>query len=225
MSHRSPIPAVLCLLACLALPAFAGDFWVDKPHDAWTEKDVKKLMSSSPWAKSTAIRLSTQDAASAGFEGEEQGEPVQDNASRAEVTILWSGKMVRKAQVRRRHLGGAAPDAAADTQYIDGGGSPDSYLVVVQAPGLAAMKGATEADLAAAGVLRVGKKKAAREVKPTKVVKPADAGGFVAIFQFPRSEAIAEADGEVTFETKLGKYPVDGKFSLADMKVGDGLDL
>jgi hypothetical protein len=43
-------------VAAFAFPAFlaAGDFWQDKPASEWSDKDVKRLVTRSPWAKETA---------------------------------------------------------------------------------------------------------------------------------------------------------------------------
>lgn len=37
---------------------WAGDFWEDKQFTEWTEKDVEKMMTNSPWAKQVNVALS-----------------------------------------------------------------------------------------------------------------------------------------------------------------------
>jgi hypothetical protein len=37
--------------------AFAGDFWKEKPPSEWSDKDVKKLLTNSPWAKQASVDL------------------------------------------------------------------------------------------------------------------------------------------------------------------------
>jgi hypothetical protein len=34
----------------------SGEFWSDKPYTKWTEKEVKHLLSDSPWAKSVTLK-------------------------------------------------------------------------------------------------------------------------------------------------------------------------
>lgn len=43
------------VLAAFTIPALlsAGDFWQDKPASEWSDKDVKRLVTKSPWAKET----------------------------------------------------------------------------------------------------------------------------------------------------------------------------
>ena len=46
----------LALLAGLfSLSLFAAEFWQSKPFTSWSDKDVQRLMTSSPWAKTVSI--------------------------------------------------------------------------------------------------------------------------------------------------------------------------
>ena len=47
--HRRSFYCLLVLLAC-ALPLLAADFWQTKKYTEWTDKEMKKLLSDSPWA-------------------------------------------------------------------------------------------------------------------------------------------------------------------------------
>lgn len=48
---------ILGLLSCLAFVAlaYAGDVWKDKPYKQWEEKDVRKILTDSPWAKTATV--------------------------------------------------------------------------------------------------------------------------------------------------------------------------
>lgn len=212
------------LVTLLLSPAFAvaADFWVQKPYGEWTEKEVQKLMSDSPWARPARITLTTQDAGGGGGAGDDDGGPDEGNG-KLTLHVIWIGKTMRMAQVRKGILSGGAADEARDKATIDGG-SPDSYVVILQAIGFAPITKISEADLQAATKLVVGKK-GGREVSPSKVTKPPEARGSVVVFTFPREPAITAADGTVAFESKVGKYPISVKFDLADMTSGSDLDL
>ncbi len=45
------------LIAMLALPALAGEFWNDKQPSQWSDKEVKRLLEKSPWAKEANVVL------------------------------------------------------------------------------------------------------------------------------------------------------------------------
>jgi hypothetical protein len=47
--------SVTLLLA--VLPALAEDFWKARPYTEWSEKEVKKLLTNSPWAKDVAASM------------------------------------------------------------------------------------------------------------------------------------------------------------------------
>lgn len=52
------------LLLCLSTAVFtsgfalrATDFWLAKPYTEWSDKDIRKIMSDSPWARSVSVTL------------------------------------------------------------------------------------------------------------------------------------------------------------------------
>jgi hypothetical protein len=58
--------AIVGSLAVLAIAAFAwasSDPWKDKPFQQWDEKDVQKVLSSSPWSKMVETEAGTGDGA------------------------------------------------------------------------------------------------------------------------------------------------------------------
>lgn len=53
---RKVAAAMLCGL-WLACAAFAANFWQKKKYTEWTDEDIRKLMSDSPWAKTVTVAL------------------------------------------------------------------------------------------------------------------------------------------------------------------------
>jgi hypothetical protein len=49
----------------LAVAAFAGDVWKDKPYESWDQKDVQKILNDSPWGQSLEIQGGANDAPTA----------------------------------------------------------------------------------------------------------------------------------------------------------------
>jgi hypothetical protein len=52
--------SVIMSLLGLGLTAFAADFWKDKAYSQWSDDEVTKMLSSSPWAQSTKASASNQ---------------------------------------------------------------------------------------------------------------------------------------------------------------------
>ncbi len=55
MKCKTAVVMVCGLL--LACSAFAADFWQKKKYTDWTDDDIRKLMSDSPWAKTVTVAL------------------------------------------------------------------------------------------------------------------------------------------------------------------------
>lgn len=92
----------------LAVAAFGGsDFWADKPYSKWSAKDVRKLLSESPWGKTTTLRKpviqqvhrETGQFSSLAGEGEGVPDPTVEY-----VVYLRTARPVREALVREAQL-------------------------------------------------------------------------------------------------------------------------
>jgi hypothetical protein len=64
---------LLPLFLTLALSLWAADFWQSKPYTDWSDKDVQKLLSSSPWAKEISIAMTAGGGGGAGKGGGKKG--------------------------------------------------------------------------------------------------------------------------------------------------------
>ncbi|MFN7975321.1 MAG: hypothetical protein U0166_23705 [Acidobacteriota bacterium] len=226
----------LALLSLLALfspsrAARAGDVWASKPFTEWSDKEVQKILTSSPWGRPIPLQLKNTEARDAG--AYKAGVPADDRFgagkdtqfNKTTLTVVWTGRTVRSAIVRQRHLKGGTPDEAKDKEFIDGI-DKDFYVLVLQAPKVRELATISASDLAAASKLVVGDAKSGRVIGASRAEIPADGGGTYAVFYFPRGEKpIAASDKEVTFATKIGDYDITRGFDLGDMMVGDALDL
>ncbi len=97
---RTCAVAVLCLLAVLL--AFAADFWTKKPYTQWSRKDVKQLLTDSPWAKTEMLR-STQAVRSPGAASGNTAD-AQVDPTIVYAVYLRSAQPVREALVRSAQL-------------------------------------------------------------------------------------------------------------------------
>ena len=228
MRHCAIRMAALLLITGVA---FAGSFWLKKPYTNWSQKEVEKLLSASPWARPITMQLKTRDATDArqfqaGVNRDSQFGAENDTGYRkTTLTIVWSGKTIRRAKVRQQQLKGKPADKEKDEAFIEGP-DPDSYVLVLAAPNFKPLEQATIDDLSAKTELRVGKKKITRTIHPDRVEKPEAAGGRVAVFFFPRGDApLTVSEKRATFVCNIGDYEVSHGFDLKDMQIDSALDL
>jgi hypothetical protein len=95
--------AAVLFCAFAAIFAFGADFWVKKPYAEWSDKEVKRLLSDSPWAKTFTLRRPVLQQtrrefgrfSSAAGEGEGQNAPEIDY-----VVYMRTAQPVREALVR-----------------------------------------------------------------------------------------------------------------------------
>lgn len=57
------------LLFLCVLVGYAEDFWKTKPYAEWTEKEIKKILTNSPWAKDVTTSFGGPAAGGAGGGG------------------------------------------------------------------------------------------------------------------------------------------------------------
>ncbi len=62
-------------IASTATTLAAGDFWKDKPASEWSDKEVQRLISRSPWAKETIVNPSSGQMRGPGMGGPGMGGP------------------------------------------------------------------------------------------------------------------------------------------------------
>ena len=126
----------------LSSSLFAGDVWREKPYQDWCEKDVRKILNESPWAKRVEIETKEQSSvvtgggeetssgSEAGGDGEGSSEDARDEkrGSVAFVVRWASSRTMREAWVRGEVL--QKRIAASDTTKLLPPPSDDCQLVI-----------------------------------------------------------------------------------------------
>jgi hypothetical protein len=227
----------------------AEDFWIKKEYMQWSDEEVKKLLSNSPWAKdvyvnapmsaiygrgqrTAATEASGTDAEAGGGGGGGGrgrgrgggGGAAGGGGGTAEqmvvLNISWRSALpMRKAVVRSRLGVGAAVPPEAQ-QVIDR--NEDVYVIVVTGvPNPMAGAVQNRADVEKT-TLRAGKKDpiAAREVSVQPHRQTVDL-----VYAFPKTATITADDKEVEVVVKLGQIEAKRKFSLKDMVYNGKLEL
>lgn len=111
---------VAMLLVC-ALCVFAGDPWDDKEPKSWSEKDVDKILYSSPWGKKVPTKV--EEVKSEDKRNEVRSTQTFERGARRETDIVvawwWSSKTVRRAFLRLYELKGGQVDPAQAREFAE----------------------------------------------------------------------------------------------------------
>ena len=238
MRHAVSGSLGIWLLAGAAL--VAADFWDEEDFTSWSDKEVRTMLTDSPWAKRVnivmgALRGEAADRYHAapdpfGFGG--TGAPPRpgeadtqqfEGIRRTRVTVLWINALpVRQAVVRAVVGRNAAipPDGRAYLAEND----PFYTVAVVGLPPPFALLGRAIEALKAETMLQ---RRNRPPVTPAEVVLERDDDQSIRVlFRFPRTAAITLDDRDVEFVTKLGPVTdIRTKFRLRDMQLGGSLVL
>jgi len=220
--------AGLCLLASVALTA--ADFWEEKEFTAWSNQQVEKLLSDSPWARKVTVvtgrlregaRNEGFQGGGAGFGGGGGGARDGDagefqQIGRMTLTVAWASALpVRQALVRRQ-IGPDAP-IPPDLQRQLSEDDPFYTVAVVGLPFRMTARMGTIDEVRAKTALKPSGKE---PIAPAELRAAKDGDQFVRVeFLFPKTSAITLDDKEVEFITTLLGVEVKRKFRLADMTI------
>ena len=220
------------LLVFFAVSLMAANVW-QKPWTEWSDKDVNKVLTDSPWVKSASISMSfpggdqAQLSARGGGGGGRGGGPQGDGGgfgggpSLQIVAHFDSALPVRQALVKRKF--GAEAEKSADAQKVLSE-EPKSYEIVLSGPmGMYVMgpPDAVKQRLIEATSLSAK----SGTIKPTDVQVSKPGRQMDVLFVFPRDKPFTVDDQEVDFTTKLGTNNLKYKFKLKDMVVNGKLEM
>jgi hypothetical protein len=227
------------LLFLCALCMWAADFWTTKPFTEWNEKEVQKMLSSSPWSETVTVSAGAGGGpggpppATGGGGGRGRSGPQGDSTTAdpgigggdfggggggggVTVTLLWQTAMpIRQALVKRQYgtEAGTSPEAKAKLDRVD----QVYVLTLIGMPG--SMLGATQADKKAA--LLDATMVTAGGKPPIKAIDVQTTGGrgptANVSFLFPKTMPFTVEDKEMEFSTRFDKTTIKKKFKLKDM--------
>ncbi|MFQ5776651.1 MAG: hypothetical protein ACE5IP_01440 [Terriglobia bacterium] len=228
------------LLLLLALPTglLGGDTWKEKAPPEWTEKDILRLLTKSPWAKSVSVwhvtgrRLEEthrdqriyQDGPGEApqrviFERVESEPEVVE----ARYTVRWSSAAtLQRAWQRLRQL---KAQALVDLHVSPAALLPGYYVLTVRvakppaSPATHLFYGLPENELVAGARLRTNRK---RTTAPARALPTGSGSGHAVSFYFPGQEGgqrTVPPDTkwvEFVFKSKAGDT-LKAKFKLKEM--------
>ena len=210
----------LVIIAGAALAA--AEFWESKPFLQWSDREVEKVLTDSPWTALVAIPLPNRgpvpsaDAGGGGRGGGGEGGGGRGGgefgpaAQRVRLTISWRSALPLREAIARQQAGTSgtiAPDAQARLERDD-----DLYWVAIQ--GLPPQYTRPGPNNSLKGFLRRGGKPA---IGATQGAAQMTRGGALLLVGFPRTDPITLEDNDVEFDVKLGPLEIKKKFKLKDM--------
>ena len=210
--------AIVCIFASTAIGA--AEFWESKPFLEWSDKEVEKLLTDSPWAVLMSIPLPNRGpVASAdtggggrggGGGGGGGGESFGPGPMRVRVTISWRSALPLKQAVARQQIGKGGAITPAGQAALDH--EEDLYVIGVQ--GLPPQYTRPGPNSTIQAFLR-------REGKPAIPAKQGGSqptrGGVILLVGFPKTDPITLADDDVEFDVKIGELGFKKKFKLKDL--------
>ena len=205
-TRRMTSVVLLPLLSALLLGA--AEPWNEKPYTEWSEKEVQRVFTDSPWAHSYV------DPQAHGALG-----PMKADAS---GTVQWaSARTVREAIVRQKQLKGVYKAEEA-TRFLSA--TPTHHVLLVFGPSARLFEWVTEKEAQEAARLRLKRHK--KEIPATSVrFIHGDAKIAAAEFLFDREtdgQATVAADEEkVSFICSPHNITISVEFDLRKM-VRDG---
>jgi hypothetical protein len=235
---------LLSLLLLIGV-AFAEDFWEKKEYMQWSDEEVKKLMTNSPWSKDIDINAPismvggrgqraaaaspTTDIESGGGGGRGRGRGARGGGDSdapppalaiVTLNVSWRSALPMRKGVVRSRLGASA-QVPAEAEQLVRQEQPD-YVVVVTGVPAALARAAQNPELLDKSTIRAGKKPlvAAKSLDVQARTQTVDL-----IYSFPKTQSIAADDKEVEVVIRLGQIEAKKKFSLKDMVYNGKLEL
>ena len=224
----------------------AGDPWKDKPYKQWDEKDLRKILTDSPWSKSVQIEntwAGTKPGAAnplgasgtaASSEPKDIVRGVQPSGPPSGLTgflIRWgSSRTVRRALARGAILKGAQETEIEKALNLE---LPD-YLVVILGPDMTPFEKASEKELQEMQEKSyLSLKKSKVRIAPSRVglERSPDGKKIMAVyFSFPKKtlggqpSILADEKG-AEFVCRLGTITLKTTFDPHRMADNEGMDL
>ena len=197
----------------------AADFWDEKDFTTWSDKEVEKMLSDSPWSRRVTIAIRGQRSGGsgdlfggAGGGGGRDSFDVSARSTRMSLTVTWRSALPVKQASARRKVGPDVPIPTADQQFLER--SEPQYVVSVSGFPKLFARLAQDPTVKTETVL---KRKNTDPISPDDIRIFGDGDSVVVMYFFPRTDAIALGDKDVEFVTQLGQTEVKKKFKLEDM--------
>jgi hypothetical protein len=227
----------------------AADSWESKPFTDWSEKELQKILTNSPWSHNISVSMGEPltgggrgdrlgadegpprpggDLASAMGPSDGGGSPRNDAGGRGGIqappslalTVRWQSALPIKQALVRRKYGSEAATSPEAKKFLD---ENSVYLIAVS--GIPATVGRAPQAKTAIQEQSTLSVKGKAAVQATDIVLGPLGKQVDAFFVFPKTTPFTLDDKEVEFSTRLGPVTVKYKFRLKDMLYNGTLEL
>jgi len=232
---------------------WAADVWVTKPYTEWSEKDIRKIMTESPWAHGVSVQwefrggtlplgpttpldrpgiaetAAPNATAPVGAAPQSASQPIPQLSTGGElpgVVVRWQSSLaVQQALMKMeyRENAGSSPEAQKRLEAIS------AYYVIAVANVLVAQRPRDDEELKTmlrSTTLTVPGKDHAIVASNFVWVGCTGVWGLgEARFLFPRDFTLTVDDKEAEFATKFGKAKVKARFNPRSMVINGTLGL
>ncbi|MGD0498909.1 MAG: hypothetical protein ABSC23_10790 [Bryobacteraceae bacterium] len=209
------------------------DFWNAKPPQEWSEEEIGKLITDSPWAKQVIVEIVSETPAGSESRGSGQAAAPETRTRGAAgnespgIGIPRGGARGGAPVPSYRRMGPAATRAAVIWEsaqpVLDAVKTPlpgafaDRYVISVRGSLLRAHAAADDANPETLKQSTFLQPKDKPEARPD-VLQGASSMAQVFLFGFSKQAlAIAPGDQEVLFQTRIGALRVQAKFNPQEM--------
>ena len=243
------------LFFMLGVSVWAADFWQAKQYTEWSDKDVKKMLENSPWAKPVNVSGELVPPSTSGKRGgngrgsmgeignpnqsvgDPMGDAVQSGVGRAAQdadpdrgaapVLTFTVRWESALPVKQARVRAKYGSEAATSQEAKRALETEETNYVITVSGL--QPNALRGD--AAEVKKRAMAVAELIVKGRDPIKPVDlmlqrgSGAAIAVFAFPRTATLSLDDKEVEFSARFDSLLVKQKFQLKTMVFAGKLEL
>ena len=243
--------AVIVLALLLATDLWAGDPWKDKSYKNWDERDVRKILNDSPWAKRIELErdekkhgleapegaptsgvapgVDQEDEQEEKGAGHEREDDDDRGKEKVKFVVRWvSSRTLREASVRGQVLRKRISETDAD-KYMPP--PPQDYEVAVVGTDMRPFQNADEATVRDKTYLVTGKSKERTSPSQVEVVRGPDGKRINAVvFHFPKKNSAGQAtipadEKELKFVSREGAIEIKASFDPHKMIDQQGMDL
>ena len=214
--------SLAALWVAVGLSVVAADFWDEKPFRSWSDNEVKKMLTDSPWADEVAValppqlRLTREDS---GFRGGGREPGGFTDRSRVRMSVSWRSARPVKQALLREQIGEGVELSPENLAYLE----RDTRFYIIGVLGVPnAVRDIPTDQVRAESFLEPNDKP---PILADDVLLDRQQGGLLLLVAFPKTDPLTLEDRDVEFMTKLGDFSIKKKFRLRDMVFQGGLEL
>lgn len=224
----------LVVLVWAAGPSWSDRPWKDKPYQQWTDEDINRLFTDSPWARTLSIERTwvpwvnkelPEGPIHGGrsLPGSMEQSSDQARGAQARFYVLWMSSLVMRKALARRAVLHYGKNEAEENEKLKQ--QPEEYFVVVQGTDMTPFHDKNEEYYRANAFLQT--KTGRQKISPSHVsyvMSPDGKSVYAAKFLFPKKtpageQVITPNEKSVQFICRFEGSPLRADFDL--QKIAD----